>query len=292
MDNISLFTRYSTTENRITNYCMLFLRLMTAESTYFLQEVFRKILPLDKVPHFGVKFSQQQKNEAGSIPDGLIIQKEVCIHFEFKTSDWFHMDQIQAHAEGLMKQSAHAEKALVLITSSFKVNTLKSIATLQHEFSFPIVAITFYDLLMAIQSVDDLSKGLKEHLNEFRTFLEDEGLLNKGLLVPHHLMLGVKLAQSYKDASHDPSTLYEFTRKAWKLNKAKLASIEYVLSVYHGIVREIYKPTAWHQQDDGRMFFDGTVENDPSIRSAYLYKEVQSSGQNPTFYLLPSTELN
>ena len=102
MDNISLFTRYSTNENRITNYCMLFLHLMTAESTSFLRDVFGKILPLDKVPHFGVNFSQQQKNEAGSVPDGLITQKEVCIHFEFKTSDWFHMDQIQAHADGLM----------------------------------------------------------------------------------------------------------------------------------------------------------------------------------------------
>ena len=256
MDNISLFTRYSTNENRITNYCMLFLRLMTAESTSFLRDVFGKILPLDKVPHFGVNFSQQQKNEAGSVPDGLITQKEICIHFEFKTSDWFHMDQIQTHADG----------------------------------SFPIVAITFYDLLLAIQSVDGLSKGLKDHLNEFRVFLEDEGLLNKGLLIPHHLMLGVKLAQSYKDAAHDSAILYERTRKAWKLNKSKLSAIEYVLSVYHGIVREIYKPISWHQQDDGRMFFDGMVENDPSIRSAYLYKEVKSSGQNPTFYIFPSEE--
>lgn len=288
MDNISLFTRYSTNENRITNYCMLFLRLMTAESTSFLQDVFGKILPLDKVPHFGVNFSQQQKNEAGSIPDGLITQKEICIHFEFKTSDWFHMDQIQAHAEGLMKQSAHAEKALILVSSSFKESTLADIGILQQDYPFPIVAITFYDLLLAIQSVNDLSKSLKYHLSEFRAFLEDEGLLNKGLLIPHHLMLGVKLAHSYQDAAHDAAILYERTRKAWKLNKSKLSTIEYVLSVYHGIVREIYKPTAWHQQDDGRMFFDGTVENDPSIRSAYLYKEVKSSGQNPTFYILPS----
>ena len=187
-----------------------------------------------------------------------------------------------------MKQSAHAEKALILVSSSFKESTLADIGILQQDYPFPIVAITFYDLLLAIQSVDDLSKALKDHLSEFRVFLEDEGLLNKGLLIPHHLMLGVKLAQSYKDAAHDAAILYERTRKAWKLNKSKLSAIEYVLSVYHGIVREIYKPTAWHQQDDGRMFFDGTVENDPSIRSAYLYKEVKSSGQNPTFYILPS----
>ena len=292
MDNISLFTRYSTNENRITNYCMLFLRLLTAESPLFLRDVFGKILPLDKVPHFGVNFSQQHKNEAGSVPDGLITQKEVSIHFEFKTSDWFHMDQIQAHAEGLMKQSenANADKALILVSPSFKETTLEDISALQEDYSVPIVAVTFYDLLLAIQAVDGVSKGLKEHLNEFRAFLEDEGLLHKGTLIPHHLMLGVKLAQSYQDAAHDPAVLYERTRKAWKLNKSKLAAIEYVLSVYRGIVREIYKPLSWHQQDDGRMYFDGVVESNPSIRSAYLYKETKSSGQNPTFYIHPSEE--
>jgi len=285
--NISLFTRYSTNENRITNYCMLFLRLMSVENPLFLRDVFGKILPFDKLPHFGIEFSQQLKNEAGSIPDGLITQKEVCIHFEFKTSDWFHMDQIQAHADGLMKHSLNADKALILVSTSFKESILTDVAELQKKYPFPITAITFHDLLLAIHSIEDLSKPLKEHLVEFRSFLEDEGLLNKGIIIPHHLMLGVKLAQSYKDAEHSPITLYERTRKAWKLNKSKLSTIEYVLAVYQGVVREIYKPLAWHEQEDGRMFFDGVVEADPAIRSAYLYKEAKSSGQSPIFYLIP-----
>ena len=66
MDPISLFTRYSTNENRITNYCMLFLRLMTEENPLFLRDLFKRILPLDRIPRFGIVFSQQQKNEAGS----------------------------------------------------------------------------------------------------------------------------------------------------------------------------------------------------------------------------------
>lgn len=288
MNNISLFTRYSTGENRITNYCMLFLRLLTAENPLFLRDVFSKLLPLDKVPHFGISFSQQQKNDAGSVPDGLIIQKEVCIHFEFKTSDWFHMGQLQAHADGLMKQSTHADKALILVSSSFKETTLADVAELQKSHTdIPIVAITFHDLWLAVKSIEDLSKSLKEHLNEFRSFLEDEGLLNKGTIIPRHMMLGVKLARSYKDAEYDPAALYERTRKAWKLNKSKLPTIEYVIAVYQGIVREIYKPLLWHEREDGRMYFDGVLETDPAIREQYLYKEAKSAGTNPTFYLSP-----
>lgn len=290
MDPISLFTRYSTDENRITNYCMLFLRLMTEENPLFLRDLFKKILPLDRIPRFGIAFSQQQKNEAGSIPDGLIVQAPVCIHFEFKTSDWFHLDQLRNHADGLMKLCEGTERALILVSSSFKENTLQDVESLQKTYPFPIAAISYYDLLRAMQEVDDLSKGLKEHLNEFRSFLEDEGLLYKGELIPRHRMLGVKLSQTYQEAAHDPAVLYERTRKAWRLDRSRLESIEYVLCVYRGIVREIYRPLVWHRREDGRMFFDGVIENEPAIRAAYLYHEVKSAGRNSAFYILPEEE--
>lgn len=287
MDPISLFTRYSTNENRITNYCMLFLRLMTEENPLFLRDLFKRILPLDRIPRFGIVFSQQQKNEAGSIPDGVIVQAPVCIHFEFKTSDWFHLDQLRNHADGLRTLCEGTERALILVSSSFKEKTLQEVESLRENYPFPIAAVSYYDLLRAMQEVDDLSKGLKEHWKEFRCFLEDEGLLYKGELIPHHRMLGVKLSQTYQEAAYDPAVLYERTRKAWRLDQARLGTIEYVLCVYRGIVREIYRPLAWHRQEDGRMFFDGVIESDPSIRAAYLYREVKAPGRNATFYLIP-----
>ncbi|MBO5601037.1 MAG: hypothetical protein J5957_00330, partial [Prevotella sp.] len=75
------------------------------------------------------------------------------------------------------------------------------------------------------------------------------------------------------------------TRKYWKMNGERAKSATYVLSLYRGIVRAVFKPTRWYksQEYEGRWEFDGIEVND----SPYLHKSVKNiinCGQNPVTY--------
>jgi len=64
--------------------------------------------------------------------------------------------------------------------------------------------------------------------------------------------------------------LYEATRYCWKLNKARLDSVKYVIATVNGIVREVYSPTDWYPVE-GRWAFNGLVAPD---KSSWKYKRI------------------
>lgn len=58
----------------------------------------------------------------------------------------------------------------------------------------------------------------------------------------------VKINQTYRDGIRT-GELYEITRGIWKIDKSKRDSIDYVLAVAGGVVKEVYKVEHW--QDAG-----------------------------------------
>ncbi|NLI94066.1 MAG: hypothetical protein GX434_18260 [Peptococcaceae bacterium] len=85
--------------------------------------------------------------------------------------------------------------------------------------------------------------------------------------------------------------LYYSTRSAWKLSKRR-ENAKYALSVYRGIVREVYLIEKWNRKqiEDGktRWEFEGPVAND-EIRNKYIAKSINKyikrGAQNPIKYV-------
>ena len=83
--------------------------------------------------------------------------------------------------------------------------------------------------------------------------------------------------------------MYEKARKYWKVNVAKAQSADYVLAVYEGIVRAVFKPYKWYPVKEPRLFV-GTryaFEGEEVLDSPYLNKDVSEyvQGQSPVRYI-------
>lgn len=96
------------------------------------------------------------------------------------------------------------------------------------------------------------------------------------------------LQNSNEDVYSRPS-IYESTRKYWKVNFDRVQRVDYVCGVYRGVIRAVYKPIRWYVVEDASLFhgrrcaFDG-VE---IVDSIYLNKDVKNyvGGQNPIKYI-------
>lgn len=176
---ISLFSGYSQKENRTTNYCLLILKLLYEENPKFLGELLSALLGEDLGDHVGVQFRQQERR-GKSVPDGLIIQKALSIYIETKTFDWFYDGEIERQLEALDKES-DGLKVLVAL-GNFEFLEKDRFATIQHlcatHYAGRILfaATGFADLTGALQELA-LPKNLADTVEEFRMFLDDEGLL-------------------------------------------------------------------------------------------------------------------
>ena len=97
--------------------------------------------------------------------------------------------------------------------------------------------------------------------------------------------------------------LYEITRGVWKLGPRR-EKAQYALSVYEGVVREVYEIQSWHPAGTtpyryrsqrslrirGRWEFVGKTAT-AQVRELYLGKNVRSyltaGGRNPIRYMKP-----
>lgn len=75
--------------------------------------------------------------------------------------------------------------------------------------------------------------------------------------------------------------LYNATRSSWRVSLDRANNVEYALSVYKGIVREVYLITAWqeadptaHEKNNGRFEFIGNIAED-TVRNKYKLKSVK-----------------
>ena len=82
--------------------------------------------------------------------------------------------------------------------------------------------------------------------------------------------------------------LYEATRSCWKVDPKRLAN-KYVLAVVNGIVKEVYKPTAWYKvEGTNRYAFNGEVA-EKEVRNVFVAHRIpekySAKGMaNPTLY--------
>jgi uncharacterized protein len=98
-----------------------------------------------------------------------------------------------------------------------------------------------------------------------------------------------------------PGELYDATRGCWKLG-ARRSGATYALAVFHGVVREVYQISSWHQAGtteyqserfrhrtpSARCEFIGAVAA-PDVRDQYFGKSVQAyfrrGQQSPVIYV-------
>ena len=102
--------------------------------------------------------------------------------------------------------------------------------------------------------------------------------------IKHNLLL-ININKTYKSER----SLYDATRKHWKLNRNKLDSIDYVCGEYRGIIRGVFKPERWlFNETEKRWYFEGYEVIEEEILNLYLNKEYtgkKKGTQNPVRYL-------
>ena len=113
---ITLFSGYTQRENRVTNYCLLVLKMLYEENPKYLGEVLSALVGEDVADKIGVTFRQQER-KASSAPDGLILQPSVTVYIETKNFDWFYDAQLERHLSALATETLACEPCIVLVSS-------------------------------------------------------------------------------------------------------------------------------------------------------------------------------
>lgn len=174
---ISLFSGYSSQENRLTNYTMLLVRFLYEESP----ELYERFL----VSLFGQtiearpKFSQQEYRKT-SIPDAVIAQKPYCVFIETKTFDWFYDDQLDRHLDNLEQEGAGLKLLVALSNFDSKrqqelTSTFQSRAALRSS-NILFKALSFRDFLECFPKVGP-ETFLSRAKAEYEMYLEEEQML-------------------------------------------------------------------------------------------------------------------
>jgi hypothetical protein len=175
---ISLFSGYSQGENRTTNYCLLVLKMFYEENPKLLGEVLSELISEQAADLVGVRFLQQMKKEQ-SIPDGLIFQRAFTVYIETKHFDWFYDSQIEAHLESLQKENGIR---VLLALGTFEGDTvdrfkkIEKLCAEKYRNKIFFSAVSFEELLDALGAVEP-SKNLRDTIDDFRAYLDEEGLL-------------------------------------------------------------------------------------------------------------------
>jgi hypothetical protein len=177
--HISLFSGYSQRENRVTNYCLLILKMLYEENPKYLGEVLASLVGEDLSSHVGVSFRQQERRES-SVPDGLIMQRPFTIYIETKNYDWFYDAQLENHLMALNKEVAGQKILLALgnfeSADANRFAKVSAVCEQQYRNSIIFRAVTFEDLIGALE-LPGLSKNLADAVTDFRSFLNEEDLL-------------------------------------------------------------------------------------------------------------------
>lgn len=92
-----------------------------------------------------------------------------------------------------------------------------------------------------------------------------------------------------------PEELYNATRSSWRVSPSRANKVQYALSVYQGIVREVYRVDGWFPVTSGekeilqnRHEFVGSIAEN-NIRDKYLHESVKhyfkNGAQAPCIYI-------
>ncbi|MNJ86506.1 hypothetical protein D3C87_40060 [compost metagenome] len=175
---ISLFADYHQSENSLTNYCGLLMKMLYEDSPRKFEELLTTLIKSDVNIIIGPRFTQQTKKE-NSIPDLAITQKSFSIFFETKTSDWFYDDQINRHISSFNET---ADDKVLFLLSNFENDDLEdqfqgviSEAKIRGVILQPL---TFEDFVGSLEQVCN-TEYLINLLDEFKSYLDRNGWLPK-----------------------------------------------------------------------------------------------------------------
>lgn len=176
---ITLFSGYSQRENRVTNYCLLVLKMLYEENPKYLGEVLSGLVGEDISGKIGVDFRQQER-KAASTPDGLIIQAPVTVYIETKNFDWFYDTQLEAHLKALAGESPGLNLLLALgnfeSSGTTRFGRIQALCRDHYQGKVSFAAASFEDFLTALD-VQGLPKNLSDAIADLRDFLDEENLL-------------------------------------------------------------------------------------------------------------------
>lgn len=108
--------------------------------------------------------------------------------------------------------------------------------------------------------------------------------------IQHNLLI-LNINRTFNINSSQHPTVYESTRKSWRINIHRAKRVDYVLSEYRGVIRAIYKPQEWEcVSETGRWQFVGEEVTDKEIIERYLGKVTppkKHGAANPIRYFGP-----
>lgn len=206
----------------------------------------------------------------------------------------------------------HAEDALDENLDSLKLNTIREIHKSGLQVNYYIIrhgltddeAILLESTLIDVFTYDKFNleyvltniqsghhqwdKGVKT-IDEINT-LYDCAPLYPGL---HDRLVCININQTYNkkevDSYGSRDSIYEATRKYWRLNGNRARQADYVLAIYQGIVRAVFKPSRWFstkmQFPTERWEFIGTEVPDSPYLNKSVKDYIRHGNQNPIFYI-------
>jgi uncharacterized protein len=112
----------------------------------------------------------------------------------------------------------------------------------------------------------------------------------------HHKAILITINKLYR-SDMSPEELYEVTRGIWRVGETNRNKVEFAMSLYQGIVLEVYRINQWHPagtlkyktrdssdfKSSGRWEFSGSIAKD--VRDEYFGFSVGKAGQNPIRYV-------
>lgn len=197
--------------------------------------------------------------------------------------------------------------------STLKLDTIRNIMACGYEVEHYIIRhkLTEEQAYLVESTLIDLLTFVKFNLNAGLTNMQaghhqwDEGIKSVQEInalydcsplaaLNNDKLIAVKLNRTYLDKPsqapvYQRENIYEKTRKYWKINIDKARQADYVLAVYKGIVRAVFKPLEWYPVTRPELFsgtryaFDGIEVPD----SPYLNTDVSAyiTGQSPVRYI-------
>lgn len=179
MSRVSYFQRFSQRENHATNNTLLVLRYLYQAAPYKLEQVLGGIL--ETTPTIGLIFDQQVKG-SHSVPDALISQKPLRMFIETKLGDGLWRDQIERHIASITANPAEqgGETYLIGLTKTPISDAEKeSHVAFAKAKGVQFRATTFTEIASLLRAAcADYEPGLIAIVEDYRSFLENEGLLD------------------------------------------------------------------------------------------------------------------
>lgn len=207
MKTLYYFQRYSQRENWATNNTLLLLSRLYQFNRIKFQNAIKDILGQGIELNIGIQFSQQSKNK-DSVPDGIIEQSSFKIVIETKLADNFTADQLIRHLSSF-KNNNETQILLAITKHDTPADVIEEVnAYLKSESSsIKFASTSFVSIANSVrQSLQDHDVEMFEIVEEFISFCEENGLINRRASTLLALTTGMSIDMNLKyEIYYDPA---------------------------------------------------------------------------------------